>query len=57
MMDHIVTECRLGITKQRGYGSFMSADNTIIVDIYLDMLQLFLKPQLQGDGIINIVIF
>ncbi|KAJ4448792.1 hypothetical protein ANN_00183 [Periplaneta americana] len=46
----------LGLTKRKVYGPYMFAEQTITGDIYLDMLQLFLHPQLLRDGIIDTVV-
>lgn len=46
----------LGLTKRKVYGPYMFAEQTITGDMYLDMLQLFLHPQLLQDGIIDTVV-
>ena len=47
----------IGITKSKLYGPFMFAERTITGEIYLDMLQQYLEPQLISDGIIDTVVY
>lgn len=47
----------LGLMKDKIYGPFMFAEKTITGANYLDMLQMFLEPQLQQDGILCSVIY
>ncbi|KAJ9592346.1 hypothetical protein L9F63_001115 [Diploptera punctata] len=47
----------LGLTKNKVYGPFMFMENTITGTTYLDMLQQFLQPQLEDDGILGSVVF
>lgn len=47
----------VGITKQKVYGPFMFRENTVTGGTYLDMLEQFLEPQLQQDGILGTVVY
>lgn len=47
----------LGFTKTTVYGPFMFAEETINANNYLEMLELFLEPQLHQDGIADSVVF
>ena len=47
----------LGLMKDKIYGPFIFAGNIVTGTNYLDMLQLFLEPQLQQDGILASVIY
>ena len=47
----------LGITKSKVYGPFFFAESTITGNVYLDMLEQFLEPQLVDDGIKNTIVF
>ena len=46
----------LGMTKQTVYGPFIFVENTVTGGTYLDMLEQFLEPQLQQDGILGTVV-
>ena len=47
----------LELTRSTVYGPFMFAKKTVTGNVYLDMLEQFLEPQLISDGIINTVVF
>ena len=47
----------VGITKQTVSGPFMFIENTITGGTYLDMLEEFLEPHLQQDGILGTVVY
>ena len=47
----------LGMTRSKVYGPFMFAEKTINGNVYLDMLQQFLEPQLISDGIMETIVF
>ena len=45
------------ITKQTVYGPFMFVENTVTGGTHIDMLEQFLEPQLQQDGILGTVVY
>ena len=45
------------MTKQTVYGLFMFVENIVTGGTYLDMLEQFLEPQLQQDGILGTVVY
>ena len=47
----------LGMTNAKLYGPFFLAERSITGNIYLNMLELVLEPQLQEDGILDAVVF
>ena len=47
----------LGLMKDTIYDPFIFAEKTVTGTSYLDMLQLFLEPKLQQDGILASVIY
>ena len=47
----------LGMTRSKIYGPFFFHEQSVTGNIYLDMLQLFLEPQLVSDGILDSVVF
>ena len=47
----------LGLTKSTVYGPFMFIEKTVTGNVYLDMLEQFLEPQLISDGIMDTVVF
>lgn len=47
----------LGLTKSKVYGPFFFGERTVTGNSYIDMLQQFLQPQLQEDGILETVVF
>ena len=47
----------LGLPRSTVYGSFMLAEKTVTGNVYLDMLEQFLEPQLISDGITDTIVF
>ena len=47
----------VGINKQTMYGPFIFVENTVTGGMYLDMLEEFLEPQLQQDGILGTLVY
>lgn len=47
----------LGLTQNKCYGPFFFAEATVTGVTYLDMLQQFLQPQLEEDGITDTVVY
>ena len=56
---HSKGQCVVGYDQENSvlYGPFMFVENTVTGGMYLDMLEQFLKPQLQQDCILGTVVY
>ncbi|PSN35246.1 hypothetical protein C0J52_15524 [Blattella germanica] len=54
---NVIHRKSMSMTNAKLYGPFLFSERSITVNIYLNMLELVLEPQLQEDGILDVVAF